>query len=237
MVRVFAQRGRDRHAWNFSPSCGRTVPARAGGGRLRARAPRRGHGAPGRAVRAAGRRHSRCEPLDAARHGLLLEAFLSGRPAAFGQEAGDPGARRGRAVGRRPAAGHDHGGGRPAIGGEPVAGASLIARRRRWPSWQGSGPGPHWRRQGLLARCCRHAAGALLAEAASSPGCRRPTKPSAALYRGLGFSPCGTQLNYAGPAARLDLTSGGGQYPAHVVICVDRLAATLNKQLKGRGPS
>ena len=90
-----------------------------------------------------------------ARHRSALEAFLSGAAAAFGQEAAMLAPGEVERFGRRPAAGHDHGGGRLARG-RARRRRQPGARRRRWPSWSGSGAGPHWRRQGLARACCRH---------------------------------------------------------------------------------
>ena len=141
------------------------------------------------------------QALDAGASRSALEAFLSGAAAAFGQEAAifvpgevdrlADGLRRGTimaAVARHR--------------GEHVAGASLV-RVGEVAELVGVWCRPHWRRQGLARACCRHVLERFHADGGELAWLSAADEASAALYRGLGFAPCGTQLNYARPAVAL----------------------------------
>lgn len=86
--------------------------------------------------------------------------------------------------------------------GEPVSGASLI-RNGRVAELVGVWTMPPWRRRGLARAACASLLARFFATSGEIAWLSAGDAASEALYRSLGFLPCGTQLNYARlPAAR-----------------------------------
>ena len=85
-----------------------------------------------------------------------------------------------------------------AIGREFVAGASLI-RAGTVAELVGVWTLPAWRRRGLARGCCQLLLDRFFATGGELVWLSAGDTASAALYDGLGFRPCGTQLNYAWP--------------------------------------
>ena len=84
-----------------------------------------------------------------------------------------------------------------AVGCQPVAGASLI-RTGAVAELAGVWTLPGWRRCGLARACCRLLLDRFFATGGELAWLSVGDAAGAALYVGLGFRPCGTQLNYAG---------------------------------------
>ena len=62
---------------------------------------------------------------------------------------------------------------------------------------------PGWRRCGLARACCRLLLDRFFATGGELAWLSVGDAAGAALYVGLGFRPCGTQLNYAGAGGSL----------------------------------
>jgi ribosomal protein S18 acetylase RimI-like enzyme len=80
--------------------------------------------------------------------------------------------------------------------GRPVAGASLV-RAGDVAELVGVWCRQDWRRQGLARACCRRVVEHFRAAGGDLVWLSTGDEASTGLYRSLGFSPCGTQLNYA----------------------------------------
>lgn len=134
--------------------------------------------------------------LDAGTPTALLGAFLAGVAAAFAEPAMTP------APGEldRFARGLREGGIAAAavltVAGEPVSGASLI-RTGPVAELAGVWTMPGWRRRGLARAVCASLLARFFATGGEIAWLSAGDAASEALYRSLGFLPCGTQLNYA----------------------------------------
>jgi ribosomal protein S18 acetylase RimI-like enzyme len=84
------------------------------------------------------------------------------------------------------------------LGGKPVAGASLI-RTGSVGELAGVWSVAAHRRQGHARACCRLLLDQFFADGGELAWLSAGDPRSANLYLDLGFQPCGTQLNYAGP--------------------------------------
>jgi ribosomal protein S18 acetylase RimI-like enzyme len=131
-----------------------------------------------------------------------LAAFLAGAAEAFGEQAAvlasgelerfADGLRRGAlAAAMVPADGEV----------APVSGATLI-RAGGVAELAGVWTRAGWRRRGHARAVCALLLGRFFADGGEVAWLSAGDAASAGLYRGLGFRPCGTQLNYARPGAR-----------------------------------
>jgi ribosomal protein S18 acetylase RimI-like enzyme len=125
----------------------------------------------------------------------LLAAFLARAAEAFGE----PAALLAAGEVERLAAGLARGAVMAAAAledGRPVSGASLI-RAGRVAELAGVWTSAAWRRRGLARRCCARLLERFFADGGEVAWLSAGDAASAGLYRSIGFSPLGTQLNYA----------------------------------------
>ena len=133
-------------------------------------------------------------PLDGTMPAATLELFLAEGAATFGDHAAGV-----VAEAERLGAGLRAGTTLAAValrGGRPVAGASLI-RAGDVGELLGVWCAEPWRRQRLAFACCQNVLARFGASGGQLAWLSAATAPSIALYRRLGFTPCGTQLNHA----------------------------------------